>query len=67
MPMRKTHRHHYNELGQRVKHIKPPTAYNIFMSTAMKQIKLSNPTMMQKDVMRVAAEQWRARSGKGYY
>ena len=57
MPRRKIDKNVF-KLTPRVK--RAPTAYNLFMKNAMLDIKSSNPSMNQKDVMKQAAAAWRA-------
>jgi len=39
---------------------RPLTDYNIFMQTSMKQIRIDQPTLKQKDVMKEAVILWNA-------
>jgi hypothetical protein len=42
-----------------------PSAYNIFMSTALREVRSRNPGMHQRDVMRQAAALWMSKKGSG--
>lgn len=36
-----------------------PSAYNKFLKTELAKLKLANPTVAQKDIMRMAAANWK--------
>ncbi len=41
-----------------------PSAYQLFIGPKMKEIKKNNPTMTQKEVMKMAAEAWKTQPKK---
>ena len=38
-----------------------PTAYNMFIKEAMHKIRMANPKVKQKDIMKMAAQMWRTK------
>jgi hypothetical protein len=39
-------------------HVRPPSAYNTFIKETLPILKKNNPKMNQKDLMKIAAEEW---------